>query len=67
VASLEKILIDLATDKEFFPFQGNEIHSIYDSAFEKYTINESAMLRYASFFMIIRRAGKVFDAKIRRK
>jgi hypothetical protein len=47
-ASLEKILVDLATDKEFFPFQGNEIHSIYDSAFEKYTINESAMLRYAS-------------------
>jgi hypothetical protein len=48
VASLEKILVDLATDKEFFPFQGNEIFSIYNSAFEKYTINESSMLRYAA-------------------
>ena len=48
VASLEKILVDLATDKEFFPFQGNEIYSIYENAIEKYTINESTMLRYAS-------------------
>lgn len=48
VASLEKILVDLATDKEFFPFQGNEIFSIYENAFNKYTINESSMLRYAA-------------------
>jgi hypothetical protein len=48
VATLEKILVDLATDKEFFPFQGNEIFSIYRNAFEKYTINESSMLRYAA-------------------
>jgi hypothetical protein len=48
VATLEKILVDLATDKEFFPFQGNEIFSIYKNAFEKYTINESSMLRYAA-------------------
>jgi len=48
VASLEKILVDLATDKEFFPFQGNEIFTIYENAFEKYTLNESSMLRYAA-------------------
>jgi DNA-binding Lrp family transcriptional regulator len=48
VASLEKILVDLYTDKEFFPFQGNDIDSIYESAFERYTINENTMLRYAS-------------------
>jgi len=48
IATLEKILVDLATDKEFFPFQGNEIFTIYESAFEKYTINESSMLRYAA-------------------
>ena len=47
-AALEKILVDLATDKEFFPFQGNEIFAIYENAFEKYTINESSMLRYAA-------------------
>lgn len=48
VATLEKILVDWATDKEFFPFQGNEIFSIYESAFDKYTLNESSMLRYAA-------------------
>ena len=48
VASLEKILVDLATDKEFFPFQGNEILTIYVNAFDKFTINESSMLRYAA-------------------
>ena len=48
VATLEKILVDLATDKEFLPFQGNEIYTIYGNAFEKYTINESSMLRYAA-------------------
>jgi len=48
VATLEKILVDLATDKEFFSFQGNEIFTIYENAFDKYTINESSMLRYAA-------------------
>ena len=48
VATLEKLLVDLATDKEFFSFQGNEIFSIYGNAFEKYTLNESTMLRYAA-------------------
>ena len=48
VASLEKILVDLATDKFFFPFQGNEMFPIYHTAFEKYTINKSSMLRYAA-------------------
>ena len=48
IATLEKILVDLATDKEFFPFQGNEIFTIYENAFEKFTINESSMLRYAA-------------------
>lgn len=48
VASLEKILVDLYCDKEFSPFQGNEIYHIYKNAFNDYTINESTMLRYAS-------------------
>jgi len=48
VASLEKLLVDWATDMEFFPFKENEIISIYGSAFDKYTINRSSMLRYAA-------------------
>jgi hypothetical protein len=47
IASLEKILVDLCTDKEFISFQGNEIYHIYRNAFEKYTINQQTMLRYA--------------------
>ncbi|MBW6492735.1 MAG: hypothetical protein K0B15_16240 [Lentimicrobium sp.] len=47
VASLEKILVDLATDKELISFQSNEIYTIMGAASEKYTINHNTMLRYA--------------------
>lgn len=46
--SLEKILVDLCTDKELFYFiQGNELHDIIERAVEKYTINFNKLLRYA--------------------
>lgn len=45
--SLEKTLVDLYSDKEFTPFQGKELLTIFSSAFEQYTINENTMLRYA--------------------
>ena len=47
LATLEKILVDLATDKELIAFQSNEIYTIMSTAAEKYTINQSKMLRYA--------------------
>lgn len=47
VATLEKMLVDLCTDKEFISFQGNEIYHIYENAFESYTVNQQTMLRYA--------------------
>jgi hypothetical protein len=47
-ASLEKILVDLYTDKEFVSFQGTEIDTIYNTAFKTYTVNTSKLLRYAS-------------------
>ncbi len=47
VATLEKILVDIAVDKEFIAFQGYEILHIYRTAFKQYTINENTMLRYA--------------------
>ncbi len=47
VATLEKMLVDLATDKELIFFQGNEIHTIIRNASDKYTINQNTMLRYA--------------------
>jgi hypothetical protein len=48
VATLEKILVDLATDTEFVSFQGNEIYTIFHTAFKKYTLNRNTMLRYAT-------------------
>ena len=48
VATLEKILVDLAMDDEFISFQGNEIHTIFYTASQKYTLNRNTMLRYAA-------------------
>lgn len=47
VATLEKILVDLFSNKEFISFQGSEIYTIFENALDAYTVNESAMLRYA--------------------
>ena len=47
-SSLEKLLVDLYCDKNLFYFlQGNELAHIYKNAFDKYTINQSKLLRYA--------------------
>ncbi len=44
----EKLLVDIFCDKNLFYFlQGNELANIYKNAFEKYTINQSKLLRYA--------------------
>jgi len=48
VATLEKMLVDLAVDKEFMTFQGSEIYAIFESAMEQYTINQNTLLRYAA-------------------
>lgn len=47
VATLEKILVDIFSDIEFEYLQGNEMALIYKSAFERYTISESKLIRYA--------------------
>lgn len=47
VATLEKMLVDLFSDDEFTYLQGNELTVIFKNAFEKYTINENKMFRYA--------------------
>lgn len=47
-SSLEKLLVDLYCDKNLFYFlQGNELVNIYINAFDKYTVNQSKLLRYA--------------------
>jgi hypothetical protein len=47
--SLEKILVDLYTEKGLFYFiQGNEYLNIFKNAVEKYTVNSDKLLRYAN-------------------
>lgn len=46
--TIEKMLVDIFCDDVIFSAQqGGEMRSIFKNAFEKYTINQSKMLRYA--------------------
>ncbi|MFA6806392.1 MAG: DUF6577 family protein [Bacteroidales bacterium] len=47
--TLEKILVDLFCEEDLFNFyQGREKNTIFRTAYEKYTINNTKLLRYAS-------------------
>ncbi|MDR2680077.1 MAG: hypothetical protein LBC47_04620 [Tannerella sp.] len=45
---IEKILVDIAGDTEFDFLQGTEIYRVYKNVIEKFNINKTKMLRYAS-------------------
>lgn len=46
--TLEKMLVDLLSNKKlFYYYQGEEISFIFQRAFDNYTVNESRLLRYA--------------------
>lgn len=46
--SIEKLLVDVFCDIEFNFLAGTERRAIYNNAYEKYTINENKLLRYAA-------------------
>lgn len=47
--TIEKLLVDVFSDTIFFAAQqGAELRIIFQEAFNKYTVNQSKMLRYAS-------------------
>ena len=48
VPTLEKLLVDLQQDDDFFYLQEAEGVNIFRNALSLYTINESRLLRYAS-------------------
>ena len=48
VPTLEKLLVDLQKDADFFYLQETEGVNIFRNAMSLYTINESRLLRYAS-------------------
>lgn len=45
--TIEKLLVDIHKDVDFFYLQGTESSHILDNAFNLYTINETKLLRYA--------------------
>ena len=45
--TLEKILVDINADSDFFYLQGEEAFYIFRNAVERYGINEAKLLRYA--------------------
>lgn len=47
IPTLEKLLVDMLTDKDLFAAQQGEIEDIFLNASEKYTINIKKMKRYA--------------------
>ncbi len=47
-ATLEKLLVDINTDADFYYLQGGETYYIMEQARSLYQINEPKMLRYAS-------------------
>jgi hypothetical protein len=47
--TLEKVLVDICSNETLFSSQqGAELTRIYETAFEKYTISETKLLRYAT-------------------
>jgi hypothetical protein len=48
IPTLEKILVDILIDVNLFAAQQGELNFIFKSAFDKYDINESKMMRYAA-------------------
>lgn len=56
--TIEKMLVDIFCDEVIFAAQqGSEMQTIFKNAFEKYTMNENKMLRYADR----RRKKEVFN------
>lgn len=48
VITIEKLLVDVYSDKEFQFLRGYELTHVFNAAYSKYTINSNRMLRYAS-------------------
>lgn len=45
--TLEKLLVDILRDVDFFYLQRSESHRIIENAFTSYMVNQSRLFRYA--------------------
>ena len=46
--TLEKLLVDILKDSDFFYLQGSESERIIENAFKMYSVNHSCLFRYSS-------------------
>lgn len=46
--TIEKILVDIVGDKEFYFLKGSEINYVYSTIFERHNVNKNKLLRYAT-------------------
>jgi hypothetical protein len=47
ISSIEKFLVDMITDTNIYATQLGELDFIYQSAFDKFEVNQNKMKRYA--------------------
>lgn len=46
--TIEKILVDIVGDKEFYFLQGSEIIYVFTTIFERHSVNKNKLMRYAT-------------------
>ena len=61
VPTLEKLLVDMYCDPDFYYLQGSEYHHIMHNARSRYAINRSRLLRYARRRNVADKIQNIFD------
>ena len=59
--TLEKLLVDILRDTDFFYLQGSESDRIIENAFSLYTINKNRLLRYADRRKVKKELLSIFE------
>lgn len=49
IITVEKILVDIYYDSMYIMFQGQELKTIYENVFDRYSINFKALLNYSKY------------------
>ncbi len=61
VPTLEKLLVDMCCDPDFYYLQGGEYHHIMHNARSRYAINRSRLLRYARRRNVADKIQTIYD------
>ena len=64
VPTLEKLLVDMYVDPDFFYLQGSEYNRIMHNVRTHYVINQSRLLRYARRRNVAERINNIFESSL---